>query len=292
MDPQLSSYSAILFLIIGMMAVWIMLEIQGNPKKRNNLRTWTLTHRTLGYLFILIYLGMCGFMIKKTGAYQQELSSRAIMHISMALFLAPALGFKLLIVRRSKRFFAYLPVLGTFIFAAAFALNGLTAGYYFLHQSSITDESFSDIDDTLRDERLGWRLLDQKCSKCHSLERILTANKSKEGWVKTVIRMAEKDAPHIRPFQARQIVRYLSSPHDADRSSADPAPEAKTAEALVKTKCAKCHDLSRVYQAKKDLAAWRKTVDQMVENAEETGEMDFLTETETETIIQFLTRRK
>ena len=156
MTPQFSAYTGILFLIVGMIGVWIMLEIQGNPKKREQLRTRVLAHRTLGYLFIFTYLGMCGFMIRKAGAYQQELSSRAIIHIAMGLFLAPAIGFKLLIVKRFKRFLAYLPVLGAFIFAAAFVLIALTAGYYFLHKPSITMASLSEMDDTLLDERLGW----------------------------------------------------------------------------------------------------------------------------------------
>ena len=155
MKHQLSSYNSIFFLAAGLIAVWIMLEIHGNPKKRNKLRTWMTVHRTLGYLFIFTYLGRCGFMIRKAGAYQQELSSRAIIHIAMGLFLAPAIGFKLLIVKRFKRFLAYLPVLGTFIFAAAFVLIALTAGYYFLHKPSITMASLSEMDDTLLDERLG-----------------------------------------------------------------------------------------------------------------------------------------
>ena len=292
MNPLLSASAAILFVIIGMVAAWIMLEIHGNPGKKNRLRAWTVTHKTFGYLFILIYLGMVGFMIKKAGTYQMELSPRAILHIALGLFLAPAIGFKLLIVKRCRRFFAYLPVLGTLIFATAFVLTGLAAGYFFLHHTTISDESLSELDDTVRDKRLGWHLVQEKCSKCHSLERVLKANKSKSGWVETVVRMARKDAPHLRPFQAKQIVLYLSSPRDADGPAAAPAPKAETGEALVQTKCTTCHDLSRVYQVQKDLAEWRITVNRMVEDAEEMGELDFLTETEAQTIIRFLANPK
>ncbi len=292
MNPLLSASAAILFVIIGMAAAWIMLEIHGNPRKKHRLSAWTVTHKTLGYLFILIYLGMVGFMIKKAGAYQMELSPRAILHIALGLFLAPAIGFKLLIVKRCRRFFAYLPVLGTLIFAAAFVLTGLSAGYFFLHNTTITVESLSEPDDTVFDKRLGWHLVLQKCSKCHSLARVLKANKSEAGWVKTVVRMARKDAPHLRPFHAKQIVRYLSSPRDTGGPAAAPAPKAKTGETLVQAKCSTCHDLSRVYQAQKDLGGWRKTVLRMIEHAEEMGELDFLTETETHTIVQFLTNRQ
>jgi hypothetical protein len=51
-----------------------------------------------------------------------------------------------------------------------------------------------------QNQRLAIDLVNQKCSKCHSLERVLKANKNKRGWIKTVVRMAEKDAPNIRPF--------------------------------------------------------------------------------------------
>ena len=292
MAPQLSAYMGMVYLTVGMIGVLIMLEIQGNPKKRVHLRTWILTHRTLGYLFILIYIVMSGFMIAKTGAYRQELSPRAVIHIALGLLLAPALGFKLLIVRRDKRFLAYLPVLGTLIFAVASVQIGLTSGYYFLHKSTLTTVSLLEMDDTVLNERIAWRLLDQKCSKCHSLERVLKAKKSKEAWAKTIVRMAHRDAPHIRPSQARQILLYLSAMHPADRSAVDSVPKAMTAEALVETKCSKCHDLSRIYQAKKDLATWHKTVKKMIENAEEIGEFDFLTETEVETIVQFLAHGK
>lgn len=282
----------LIFLIVGMIGALIMLDIQGNPKKREHLRTWVLTHRRLGYLFILIYIGMCGFMIVKTSIYRMELSSRAVVHIVMGLFLAPALGFKLLIVKRHKRFLTYLPVLGILIFTLAFVQIALTSGYYFLHKSNVSIQSLLEMDDTVLDERLARQLLDQKCSKCHSLERVLKATKSKETWARTIVRMAHKDAPHIRPFEARQILLYLSAMHSAARSAADSAPRAVTAEGLVKTKCATCHDLSRIYQAKKDLATWHKTVKRMIENAEEIGEFDFLTEAEVEKIVQFLAHRK
>ena len=291
MNPQLSAYVSIFFVIIGMVAAWIMLEVHGRPGQRDTPRARKTFHKIFGYLFVLVYLTMCGWMVKRAGACLHALSSRVVMHIGLSLFMAPALAFKLLIVRRYNRFFNYLPVLGTSILAMAFTLSALTAGYYFLHRSHLNAGIGWETKESHLNEALAWGLVDQKCGKCHSLERVLKANKDRPGWILTVIRMADKDAPHIRPFQARQIVWFLSASPDQKRSTADPALKAGAGEELVKTKCSGCHDLQRVYKMKKDMEWWHKTIDRMIENAEDIGEPEFLTEPETEAIIKFLVNR-
>jgi cytochrome c2 len=292
MISLISSSIGVLYLFIGALAVWIMLEIQGNPKKREKLKTLTRTHKVLGYLFIFIYAIMCILMIFKVYGYREEFSPRATIHIALAIFLTPMILLKLGIVKRFKRLFPYLPVLGSLIFATAFVLNGITAGYYFLHRSKIQYTTVSEAEMGSLDEHIGRELFRTKCNKCHSLEIVLKASKNSEGWTKTVNRMAEKDVPNIRPFDIKQIVFYLIKKEEDRQISKGPEEMELSGEALVRSKCTRCHKLERVYKKKRDRGAWIKIVGRMIENAEEIGIIDFLTEKEKIGIIDFLAHKK
>jgi len=283
---------AVIFVLIGAIAAWMMLDRQGNPKKKTNVSKVTGLHKMAGYLFILIYAIMCVLMIAKISGYQQDFPPRATLHIVFALFLTPMILLKLGIVKRLTRFYSYLPVLGSLILATAFVLTGITSGYYFLHRSKIRYTSVSDNDRNMLDTDIGKKLLLTKCGKCHTPEIVFTSIKNSDGWTKTVNRMAQKDAPNIRPFDVKQIVYYLASRDDKRRRQLEAKPKKLTGEALVQSKCGGCHDLVRVNSAKKDSDAWKKTVDQMIENAEEIGMTDFLTDKETVEIVEFLSSRK
>jgi cytochrome c5 len=285
MNPQISSILSLVFLVIGLVSVWIMLEIQGNPGKREDLKRRILTHRVLGYLFVLLYGIMCVFMIIKTGAYRQELSPRAVLHVSLALFLAPLLLFKILIVKRFSRFFPYLPVLGMLIFSTAFLLNGIAAGNYFLYRSRIPYTTVRETD--ALDVHIGRKLLGQKCAKCHSLQKIFAASLTMEEWTKTVNRMAQKDIPHIRPHDIKQIIHYLVRRGEGGPSKTVEKEEVPGKE-LVQKKCVLCHDLKRVDGAKKDRVSWQRTLKRMIENAEEIGMVEYLTKEEEGGILEFL----
>ena len=290
MNPQTTSYLALLFSIIGLAAVLIKLEIQGNPKKREHLKTLTLIHRVLGYLFIFIFVMTSVFMMVKVSGYQQELVPRALVHVVLALFLMPMIVLKWLIVRRFKRFFSYLPVLGSMILANAFVLSAMTAGYVFLHRSEVRYTTVSKAG--LYEAQIAGGLFLTKCGKCHVLERALLSSKNQEGWTKTVNRMAQKDIPNIRPFDIKQIIHYLLEREKGRRGPPGGKGQDLTGEDLIHAKCTMCHKLERVYKARKDLTAWQKTLGNMVDNAAEIGVFDFLTEKEKDKIIRFLANRQ
>jgi cytochrome c5 len=104
--------------------------------------------------------------------------------------------------------------------------------------------------------------------------------------------MAQKDVPHIRPSEIKQIVLYLSGTREAAGKKTGEAPGEAAGESLVQQKCTLCHELDRVFAMRQEASAWRKTIDQMIENAEEIGITGFLTETQAEEIIRFLAGRK
>jgi len=289
MNPLMSSYLALLWIIIGLAAVLIMLEIRGNPKKKDNLKTLTLFHRVLGYLFILGFVMATVFMAIKITGYQQEIAPRPLIHAYLAVSLIPMILLKWLIVRRFKRFFSYLPALGSLILATAFVLSAMTAGYVFLNHTEIRYTTVSETD--VYEVQFARDLLFKKCGKCHSLEPVLRSDKDLVGWTKTVNRMAEKDIPNIRPFDTKQIVLGLLE-RGKGLGASSKGEQMLTGGELIQAKCSTCHDLGRVYDAKKDQVSWQKTVENMIDNAEEIGIIDFLTDEEKKEIIRFLAEGK
>ncbi len=52
-------------------------------------------------------------------------------------------------------------------------------------------------------------VFEARCSRCHSLDRPLKKNKSRDGWKKTVYRMKRYAGGAISEDDAEQIVEYL-----------------------------------------------------------------------------------
>jgi cytochrome c5 len=84
-----------------------------------------------------------------------------------------------------------------------------------------------------------------KCGKCHSIERPLRANKTPEGWKKTVEAMNKKGHGWIDQKQVEEIIYFLSS------------------KSLFETKCKSCHSEFRALDLIKSKEEWEKTVKTM-----------------------------
>jgi hypothetical protein len=290
MNPQTTSAIAGLWVLVGLAADLIMLEIQGNPKKRAHLKGLTFVHRALGVLFILVYIAALLFMVIRIAFYHQELALRPLIHACLALSLLPMFGLKWLIVRRFNRFFSYLPVLGSLILATALVSSAMSAGHVFLYASKIryTEPSEADVYEV----HLARGLLFTKCGKCHSLEPVLRAANNREGWIKTVNRMAQKDLPNIRPFEMKQLILYLIRSEEGRDVPVAGIWQDLSGKDLVQAKCTACHKLDRIYGAPKDMEFWNKTIDTMIHNAEEIGMINFLNDREKQELLRFLTEKK
>jgi hypothetical protein len=288
MHPQLTSGVAVALLIIGLAAVLIMLELKGYPKDRIGARGFIRAHKTLGYLFFIIFAGMLYVMIRKVSAYQEDLSPRVVLHIALALALVPLAAVKIIVVRRYRLFTSYLLLVGGTIFLGAFVLNGLTAGYFFLHRSDIRYTAITDLDAVVLDEDLGRRVVNEKCGKCHTLERVFRTFKRQEGWTETVNRMALLDAPNIRDFDVKQSIHFLLKQQER-REDQDPRRiEDEIGDALVSRKCSLCHNLDQVYKAVKTEDEWLLTVERMIKHA---FDPEFLKENEKKELVRYLSRR-
>ena len=126
----ISLTSACLFVFLAGFNLWSMLTGQGTSAR--SARFWTQAHRVAGYLFIALFAIFTYFMFLRVKGWQDEFSPRLLLHISLALSLAPLLLVKVLVARYQKASRALLSVLGISIFTAAFTLVALNVAAHFL----------------------------------------------------------------------------------------------------------------------------------------------------------------
>jgi mono/diheme cytochrome c family protein len=288
MSPLLNSTLAVLFLLLGAGAVAIMLELKGNPKDRTVNTRLIWTHRLLGYGFVALFVFMVLVMVRKAGAYQQELSVRAVVHAALGLLLVPLVAIKIFIVRRQRALTQYLAPLGVTLFSMAFVLSGLTAGHYLLHQSDPRYITVSDIDRPVLNAEIGRAVLFNKCGKCHTFERVFRATKDQDGWTKTINRMAVIDAPNINDFDVKQIIYFLLEQQKQREAKLGMKLSQQIGQTLVSQKCSLCHNLDRVFKASKSKDQWYQTVKKMTAYS---GDPKFLSAKEMENIITYLAER-
>jgi cytochrome c2 len=285
MSPFFNSSLAVVFLICGVAATFIMLELRGAPKARSINGTLIKLHKIFGWIFMGIFLFLVIVMIVKISGYKEEISSRISLHIVLSLALIPLLGIKIIIARRYPRLSQYLIAFGPIALAFAVALTGLTAGYYFLHASDIKYVSLAEFDSKILDESLGRQVVNQRCNKCHTLERVYRAAKSEEGWTSTINRMASLDAPNISAFDIKQSIYFLTNRQKSLTGEDERKLNKAFGRTIMEAKCTSCHALDRIVQAKKGKEKWGKTINRMIKYS---GNPEYLTEKEREELIEYL----
>ncbi len=291
MNPIITSIAGLAATLTGACAMLLMLELRGNPRKDSKAnQRLIMAHKVTGYIFIAFFLVILVVMFSKVGFYQDEFSPRTIIHISLALLIVPLLAFKILIIRRFKRFENQVPVIGLAVFLAFFLLNSMTAGYYFIQESDIAQLTLSEKDVKGLDEKKGQKLLAQKCGKCHTLERIFKSLKTDLGWTKTVSKMVAFEEPNITEKQGKQILHYLINQQKRREKLVAKTSGAreKAGKNLIEQKCSFCHGLDRIYLANKTSEEWAELVDNMAGYSEKEN---FLRPLEKEAVLEFLSRR-
>jgi ferredoxin-NADP reductase/mono/diheme cytochrome c family protein len=187
------------------------------------------------------------------------------------MVLSPLLFVKVLVARYYKSYHSFLTPIGLTIFVLSFVLIGITAGPSLAHHAKMQTVSLAAIDlpPAAIDINMAASRMEQRCSKCHNLDRILGAYKDARGWLATVTRM--KRLPHsgISEEDSRIIVSYLASQMRPKGSAAGASME--VARALVDQRCGRCHSLDRVYKTAETPEEWRATVNRMVAYAEGGG---------------------
>jgi len=178
-----------------------------------------ISHRLLGYLFVIIYIYIMWQMVPRLWSYQIELPARTVVHLVLGILIGALLITKIVIVRYFKHMEARLaPILGSGLFICAILLVGLVLPFSlreaYLESTALGDDSMlqSRIERIrklipsvgLEDEKLlddlaskkgliaGRRILTAKCIQCHDLRTVLARPRTPKAWQQTVARMANR----------------------------------------------------------------------------------------------------
>ncbi len=211
MSPEMSTIVSILFLVLGLAAVWSMMMRLG---RQATSRTLLIVHRVSGWSFALVFVVMVTVMAERMTRHWEQLSALSTMHGTLAVAMLLVLALKLLIPRFFPGLAKHLFLLGFSTFLMAFTLVGISAGYYLVIKiRKIPYISHNDLSNTALDAQNGKQLLIMRCPTCHMLKDILRNNNSPGEWEKVVNRMVKLAAPQITPGEARQIIYFLATEH-------------------------------------------------------------------------------
>jgi len=132
---------------------------------------------------------------------------------------------------------------------------------------------------SLADER---RLFEQKCSLCHTLDRIFLEPLNEKSRQHIVKRMQEKSPGWISKDEAKQVLDYLSKAPKVERKKKATDVPAE----IFQERCSACHTLERVYsklKSEKGAAPWMHIVQRMQKKAPQ-----WLSEKDAKLVIQYL----
>ena len=237
----MSLFLGITFAVVGALNVIFILQASRRAKDPR----WIAAHRIGGYLFIALFCVMAYSMAARfRGA---DASPAAMVHMTLATLLVPLLFIKVIVARYYKSYSSVLLPLGLGIFVVSFVMIAITAGP---HLAAVSGAPSVDP---------ATALVEKRCSKCHTLDRVFGARKDARGWLATVNRMRAMRDSGISEADARMIVSFLAL---------QTAPEQTAARALVDQRCGRCHSLDRVYKTAASPEEWRQTVARMAGYAE------------------------
>ena len=121
-----------------------------------------------------------------------------------------------------------------------------------------------------------------RCSLCHSINRVLIKNKSAEEWKETVERMRSEASDYITQEDAERIARFLSERVDLLREDVG-------GNVLV-TKCLICHPGEQILLETHDRAGWEKIVEKMQVIARDAPSMARLGHEEAKLVVDILVK--
>ena len=219
-----NSLLGILFLGLAGLITFLMFYIWKFPFDHEKLKSSAppravLTHRILGYVFVIIYIFIMWNMVPRLWSYQIELPARTVMHLSLGILIGALLLMKIVTVRYFKHMEAKLvPYMGTGLFLLSFLLILLVLPFSlreaYLENTALGDDSMVEKrlervreylpSIGLEDEQLladlsskkglvaGRRILTAKCVQCHDLRTVLARPRTPKAWKQTVSRMASR----------------------------------------------------------------------------------------------------
>ncbi len=224
MDTSTTTLLGLVFLGLASTSTFLMYKLWGYPYDEE---THTSTapgslvalHRTVGLLYLGLYLFMMWYMVPRMWNYQIELPPRTVAHLMLGITIGVLLLIKISILRFFRHFSGALPYLGSAILLCSFLLIGLSVPFTLREQylragahvggdvfgeaslqrvhtlletAGLSDEVRFDELASRRKLREGRHILLSKCVLCHDLRTILARPRTPKDWVHTVQRMAIK----------------------------------------------------------------------------------------------------
>ena len=93
----LSPILGILFVVLGVLAVWLMFDASRSAPQSPRTTRMIQAHRIAGYLFVALFCLMTWFMILKVKGRTDDLPPPSLLHVLIATLLAPLLFVKVLV---------------------------------------------------------------------------------------------------------------------------------------------------------------------------------------------------
>ncbi|OOP56201.1 MAG: hypothetical protein AYP45_10415 [Candidatus Brocadia carolinensis] len=112
-------------------------------------------------------------------------------------------------------------------------------------------------------------LYEEKCSKCHTLERVFAETKTEDEWRICVARMMAKSPLWIADKEGERIVDEIVHGRKDTVVATSQIKKYDDVHVLFVDRCTRCHTLTRILKQNKTREEWQETILRMRENAPE-----------------------
>ena len=121
-----------------------------------------------------------------------------------------------------------------------------------------------------------------RCTKCHTVSRILDKNKTREEWVETIIRMRDNAPELFFDEDIPVIADFLTERGNIIRDD--------IAAQIMEEKCLVCHEAGRILLERKSRKDWEKCVADMRIQVRQDFKKDWFTKDEFNLIVNLLVK--
>ncbi len=110
------------------------------------------------------------------------------------------------------------------------------------------DGENQDDDDEVQIIQEGKKLVEERCTQCHDLDKVEEVSYDKDTWIETVDTMISYGA-NLNDKEKEKVIEYLYYSYGED---------------LVEQRCTQCHKLSKIDEVSYDQEGWTSVVDTMI----------------------------
>lgn len=195
MNYLIKSLLALGLVILGLINFLTMYEALAGQRTRFSPEVLKKIHRFSGILFIIIFLYLSYLCKVGIANNPYDFSPRAIIHTVLAVTIFILLAIKILSIKFYRGFYTDAITLGKASLVMTLVLFAISGGYYFLL--------------LFPKDNTGAFLVQNRCVRCHNLERVYGAKRPVGEWQVIVKRMADRVPGWISPAEAGKITDYL-----------------------------------------------------------------------------------